>query len=195
MKKILVLAVLAVAFIATPAMAKQGFYLGGYIPFTSVSGDSLDAFDDTYFGSLDGGAGLGLRLGIGFNRYVALEGSFFRSIHSTDMIIGGYQIEDQEFTGQTLDLKINFPLTGSNIEPYLLIGVGAYQFGDSGGTYYEGSGNQFGVGLDMYMAPELSMNVGLTWRKITIDSGDFHNVYDSNVDTSTFDVGLTYHFL
>jgi opacity protein-like surface antigen len=194
MKKVFVLALLAVGLIATPAMAKEGFYLGGYIPITSIEGDSLDSFDEAYFDSLDAGGGLGLRLGYGLNRYVSLEGSMFISYHHTDFL-GLSNVEDQEFTGQTLDLKINFPLSSSTVEPYALIGIGAYQIGDSGGTYYRGGGYQVGGGLDVYLAPELSFNAGLTFRKITFDEGDFHVLYDTEADVTTLDLGITYHFL
>ncbi len=190
MKKILVLvALLAVALIATPAMAKEGFYLGGYIPFNSISGSSPDAFSDTYINSLDTGAGLGLRLGYGFNRYFSIQGSLFSTRHKSS--IG---LVDQDLTGVELDAKVNFPLTGSNIEPYVLLGVGRYELGDSSGSF-KGGGSQFGVGLDFYLAPELSLNAGLTWTKITFDENNIGAPSNIDANVSTFDVGLTYHFM
>lgn len=109
MKKYLVLAVLALALVASPAMAKEGFYLGAYIPFNHISGD---------ISGLDDGAGLGARAGIGFNKYLSLEGSLFKTKHD----VNGGTTED--FKGATVDLKLNFPLTGSKMEPYALIGIG-----------------------------------------------------------------------
>ncbi len=176
MKKILVLAVLAFALVASPSMAKEGFYLGAYIPYNHFSGD---------ISGLDDGGGLGARAGIGFNRYLALEGSIFKTKH--DVSGGG----TDDFKGGTLDLKLNFPLTGSNAEPYVLVGIGRYRLEDSG-LDIKGGGAQFGIGLDLYVAPELSLNAGLTWRKITFDSGTPADI-DANV--RTFDIGIAYHFL
>jgi len=178
MKIYLVVAVLALALIASPVMAKEGFYLGAYIPFNHISGD---------INTLDNGAGLGARAGIGFNKYLSLEGSFFKTEH--DMDGGG----TADFRGATVDLKLNLPLTGSKMEPYALIGIGGYRL-EGSGIDYKGGGGQFGVGLDMYVYPELSLNAGLTWRKITFDSGTPGNV-DIDADVRTFDIGITYHFL
>jgi len=188
MKKFLVLAVLAVALIATPAMAGEGFYLGGYFSVNDISGDSAGAFGNSYINSLDSGPGFGLRMGVGFNRYVSLQGSYFASVHSSDTYI------DQDLTGLTLDLKLNFPLSNQKIEPYILAGIGSYELGDASGTF-DGGGVQFGIGLDIYFVPELSLNTGLTWRSITFDSNDFGYLYDINADVTTFDIGLTYHFI
>jgi len=178
MKKTLILAVLTLLLVASPAMAKEGFYLGAYIPVNHISGD---------ISNLDNGGGLAARAGIGFNKYLALEGSIFKTRHDVD---GG---GTDDFKGATLDLKLNFPLTGSKIEPYALIGIGGYRL-EGSGFDYKGGGAQFGVGLDMYMYPELSFNVGLTWRNITFDSGTPGGV-DVDADVRTFDVGITYHFL
>lgn len=178
MKNILVMAVMVFALVASPAMAKEGFYLGAYIPVNHISGD-------TGVSNLDNGAGLGARVGIGFNKYLALEGSVFKTEHDVD---GG---GTADFKGGTVDLKLNFPLTGSKLEPYALIGIGGYRL-EGSGFNYKGGGAQFGVGLDMYVYPELSFNAGLTWRKITFDSG---TPTDIDADVRTFDVGITYHFL
>jgi hypothetical protein len=46
----------ALTIIGSPAMAKEGLYLGLYIPFNSFSGDAI----------LDSGSELGLRSGFDF---------------------------------------------------------------------------------------------------------------------------------
>lgn len=189
MKKLLFLAVLALMLIASPAMAREGFYLGGYIPINSISGSSSDFASDVYINSLDTGAGLGLRLGYGFNRYFAIQGSVFITRHSNSL-----GIVDQDFTGAELDAKINFPLTGQSFEPYVLLGVGTYELGDSSGSF-KGGGTQAGVGIDFYLSPELSLNTGVTWTRITFDSNDFGVPADVDANVTTVDIGLTYHFL
>src|SRR3970040_2563864 len=98
MKKIIIVAVLGLALAASPAMAKEGFYLGAYIPVNHISGD---------ISNLDNGGGLGGRAGIGFNKYLALEGSLFRTEH--DFSGGGTYY----FQGVTVELQINFTLTGN----------------------------------------------------------------------------------
>lgn len=172
---ILVIA-LALTLASSPAAAKEGFYTGAFIPFDSLSGDIK---------GVDSGSGLGVRIGYGLNKYLALEGSAFITRH--DINGGG----NTYFNGKTIDLKLDLPLTGSNLEPYFLIGVGAYEL-KGGGFFFSGSGTQYGLGLDIYMFPELSFNAGLTWRNITFATG-FPG--DTTEKVTTFDIGLTYHFL
>ena len=177
MKKILVLvALLAVTLVASPATAKEGFYLGAFIPFNDISGDIT---------GVDKGNGLGVRAGYGLNKYLALEASVFKTEHDTS---GGGNVD---FSGGTIDLKLNLPLTGSKMEPYFLIGVGGYEL-EGSGVDYKCSGSQFGIGLDIYLFPELNLNAGLTWRKVEFDSGTPTTI---DADVTTFDLGLTYHFL
>jgi len=181
MKKIIILVALAAAaLVASPATAKEGFYLGAFVPFNSISDDPLLSIDD--------GNGLGFRGGIGCNKYLALEASVFKTKH--DVNGGG----DVDLSGGTFDLKLDFPLTGSKIEPYLLIGVGRYEL--KGSSFdYKGDGSQIGFGLDMYLFPELNFNAGLTWRRIFFDSGKTAATGHRAIDVRTFDIGLTYHFL
>ncbi len=188
MKKLLFLAILALMLIASPAMAREGFYLGGYIPINSISGSSSDLNGDDFINSLDTGAGLGLRLGYGFNRYFAIQGSIFVTRHNSS-----FTGITEDFTGAELDAKINFPLTGQNFEPYVLLGVGSYELGDSFGSF-KGVGTQAGVGIDFYLSPELSLNTGVTWTRITFDSNDFGVPADVDANVTTVDIGLTYHF-
>lgn len=177
MKKFLVLAaLLAVTFVVSPASAKEGLYLGAFIPFNDLSGDIK---------GIDNGNGLGFRGGYGFNKYLALEGSVFKTKHDTS---GG---GNMDFSGGTIDLKLDLPLTGSNLAPYFLIGVGGYEL-KGNGFDYKGGGSQLGLGLDIYLFPELNLNAGLTWRKITFDRG---TPTDLDERVRTFDIGLAYHFL
>src|SRR5512145_567079 len=114
MKKILVLVVLACLLTAAPASAKSGFYLGVNMLFNDISGEvnSPEIYDS--------GNGLGLRAGFGLNRYLALEGAIWKTEHDT---LGG---RSTDLKAGTLDLKLNLPLSGSNIEPYALVGFGSY---------------------------------------------------------------------
>lgn len=175
MKKILIVIVLAITLMASPAIAKQGFYLGVNLLFNDFSGD---------INNLDSGNGLGLRGGIGLNRYLSFEAAIFKTDH--DINGGG----TADFTGATIDAKLNLPLTGSHIEPYIFGGVGSYTL-DYPGQSIDGNGGQLGIGMDIYLFPELNFNVGLTRRNITFDQPGG----DVKAKVTTLDFGLTYHFL
>jgi hypothetical protein len=159
---------------ATPALAKEGFYLGANILFNDFSG----AIDD-----LDSGHGLGLRGGYRLNRYLSFEAAVFTTSH--DVQSGG----SVDFKGGTIDAKLNVPLTGSHIEPYLYGGVGSYTLEGSGSSA-DGKGGQVGVGLDITLFPELSFCVGLARRSIVFDTTP-----EQKGKVTTLDFGFTYHFL
>jgi len=175
MKKAVLLFILALTVIATPAMAKEGFYLGVNVLFNEFGGD---------INNYENGNGLGLRAGVGMNRYLAFEGGLFKTDH--DVKNGSGSVD---FTGLTIDAKLSFPLSGSQIVPYILGGIGTYEF-DSNGTTTDASGGQIGIGMDIYLFPELNFNVGLTRRNITVDSTPKQ---DGKV--TTLDFGFTYHFI
>ncbi len=181
MKKVLLLAVASCLLFAAPAFAKSGFYLGANMLFNDISGE-INTPE-----TMDSGNGLGLRAGFGLNRYLAIEGGIWKTKHDST-VAGGTSVD---LKAGTLDVKLNFPLSGSNIEPYLLVGMGNYTAEDST-TSVDGKGTQFGIGMDIYLFPELSFNAGLTWRKITFDmpSGP-----DQDGKVTSLDFGITYHFI
>jgi len=178
MKRILLLAVLSCVLIAAPASAKSGFYLGVNMLFNDISGDINSG------SAIDSGNGLGLRAGFGLNRYLALEGAIWKTAHDTT---GG---GTTDLKAGTLDLKLNFPLSGSNLEPYVLVGMGKYTLENSA-TSVDGKGIQFGIGLDIYLFPELSFNAGVTRRNITFDTPGT----ETDGKVTSLDFGITYHFI
>jgi hypothetical protein len=175
MKKVLLLSLLAMLLVAVPAVAKEGFYLGVNVLFNDFSGD---------INNVDAGNGLGIRGGYGLNRYLAFEAAIFKTTHD---VTGG---ETLDFKGGTIDAKLSLPLTGSNIEPYIQAGVGTYTI-DEAGTSTDGTGGQLGIGMDIYLFPELNFNVGLMRRNI-----DFDTTPDkTKAKVTTLDFGFTYHFI
>ena len=178
MKRILMFMALAMTLVATPAMAKEGFYFGVNWLFNDFSGD---------INNLDSGSGLGLRGGYGLNRYLAFEAAIFKTTHDVKNESGTV-----DFKGGTIDAKLTLPLTGSHIEPYLLAGVGSYKL-DGSGISTEGTGGQLGIGMDIYLFPELNFNVGLTRRNITFDSTS--TMPETKGKVTTLDFGITYHFI
>jgi len=180
MKRTWMLAVLAVMLIAAPAVAKEGFYFGVNLLFNDISGDVNSP------SWLDSGNGLGLRGGYGLNKYLAIEAGVWKTKHDITSPGGG----TADLKAGTLDLKVTFPLTGSHIEPYLLAGVGTYTL-EQNGFSEDGKGGRIGIGMDIYLFPELSFNVGLTRNNVTFS----HNGQDKDGKINTLDFGVTYHFI
>lgn len=175
MKRMLIGMLLVATLIATPAIAKEGFYLGVNVLYNDFSGD-ID--------NLDAGNGLGLRGGYGLNRYLSFEAAIFKTNH--DVKNGSGTVD---FKGGTIDAKLNLPLSGSHIEPYILAGVGSYKL-DGNGFSTTGTGGQLGIGMAIYLFPELDFNVGLTRRNITFDTTP-----ETKAKVTTLDFGFTYHFI
>jgi hypothetical protein len=194
MRKFLFLAILAGLLCAAPISAKEGLYADAFLSVVNIEGSSSDSFDQAYFDSLDPGLGAGVRIGAGFNENVAVEASFFKSSHETDFL-GFSNLENQEFTGKILSLKLSMPVEQSNLQPYLFLGVGQYEIGDSSGVYYKGRGGEFGLGTDYYLEPEVSIHGGLTYRTITFDKGKFHLDTDADASAISLDFGIAFHFL
>jgi len=183
MKKMLILIVLVVTLMATPVMAKEGFFIGAFfIPTEKISGD---------FGQgLDSGSGYGFKAGLGFNKYFSIEGVLERS--NFDVKGGGASVE---LDGLAVDLRINFPLTTldsakiMSFEPYVLFGYGTYD-AESGSQSFSGNGPRVGIGIEQYLFRELSVNVGYTATRATFDTKP-----EEDGTIRTFEVGLIYHFL
>ena len=183
MKKALMLMVLALAFIATPAMAKEGLFVGAYVlPTVKLSGDALSG--------VESGSGYGFRAGLGFNKYLSIEGTYEKSQHD---ITGGPTLK---MSGLAVDLRLNFPLTTldsakiMSLEPYVLFGYGLKYEVKAGTVSSSGNGPRYGFGIEQYLFRELSINAGWTRTSISFDSP-----VNKDGTIRTFDVGLTYHFL
>jgi hypothetical protein len=176
---LMILTVLLLVLNAAPVVAKDGFYLGVNVQFNDISGD-INSPE-----SVNPDNGLGLCGGFGLNQYLAIEVGIWRSKH--DMKNGG---QPTDLKAGTIDLKAKLPLTGSYIEPYLLVGAGRYTIEQNGNTSY-GKGGRIGIGMDMYLSPKLSLNVGYTLNNVTFaNSGQ-----DIGGKISTTYFGLTYHFI
>lgn len=173
MKRLILFAVVAMTLVATPVMAKEGLYIGAFALPT------VDIYDES-------GSGYGFRAGFGFNRYIAVEGSY--EIADVDLAGGG----TADLTGMALDLKLNFPLTSldsSNVmslEPYIRLGYADYEVEVPGSEADSGNGGHFGVGIELYLFRELSVNAGWTRTVASFDTGDAR--------IKVIDLGLNYHF-
>jgi predicted porin len=166
-------------FTAAPAAAREGFYLGANVLFNDISGDVNSPE------TVNSGNGRGLRGGFGLNTYFAIEAGIWKTKH---IPVNGGSAANLE--AGTLDLKISFPLSGSYMEPYLLVGAGSYTIEQSG-ISRDGKGGRIGVGIDMYLFPALSLNVGFTHNKVTFTNSG-QNIGGK---ITTMDFGITYHFI
>jgi hypothetical protein len=74
------------------------------------------------------------------------------------------------------------------LEPYLLFGVSHVEATSSGNTN-RSNGAQYGVGLELYLFRELSVNAG------TNTSVPSYTTPEREGDIRTVDFGITYHFI
>lgn len=181
MKKSLLLTAAVLVLMVSPVMAKEGFYIGAFVPTNTISGDAGK--------NVDSGTGWGLRAGMGLNRYAAIEANYSRTKHD---ITGG---SSADLTGLAADLKLNFPLTSldsaqiMSLEPYLLLGYGHYERSNS--STVKSDGGQWGFGIELYLFRELSVHAG--WTKTSVSFDTTPNKSDGAV--KTVDFGLIYHFM
>ncbi len=183
MKKVLLLAVAACLLFAAPVMAKEGFYLGAFIPVESVSGDAGT--------NVDSGTGWGLRAGVGFNQYVSIEGKYSKTKHDIKNLPG---TSSTDFNSVAGDVKLSFPLTSLDsaqvmtLEPYLMAGYAHYE--STKPSSVKSDGFQWGFGVELYLFKELSIQAGWTTTSVSFDSTP-----KRDGDVRTVDFGLIYHFI
>ena len=172
MKRSLLLVVAVLLAIASPVMAKEGFYLGAFIPTETISGDAGTGTSS--------GSGWGVRAGEGLNRYLSIEGRYATTRHDSNDL--------KSLAG---DLKLNFPLTSLDsaqvmtVEPYIMGGYAHFESSVSGAPTSDGL--QYGFGIELYLFRELSVQAGWTDSKVK-----FNGVTG---DVKTVDFGLIYHFI
>jgi hypothetical protein len=176
-------AIAAFLLMVSPVMAKEGFYIGAFLPTSTLSGDAGT--------NIDAGTGWGLRAGIGFSRYVALEANYSTTKHDIKNVPG---TSSTDLKGLSGDLKLNFPLTSLDraqvmtVEPYLLFGFGHFEV--SKPSSVKSDGFQWGLGIELYLFKELSIHVGWTKSNVSFDSTP-----KREGDIKTVDFGLIYHFI
>jgi opacity protein-like surface antigen len=152
MKKLLLLVVLAVMFIATPVMAKEGMYLGAGLVFNNIVGSDVDVYDPA--------GGFDLRIGRSFGS-IAIEGNVLRVAH-----MGKPGFADADMTGVNLDLRVSFSQTQDPDQVYLLVGLGAYTLDLSNGNDFSGTGLNLGAGMEHFFNDQVSLNLAAIYRFI-----------------------------
>lgn len=189
MKKLFVLALLAVGLIATPAMAKEGPYLGVGLTYVNFMGDP--GFD-----TVDPAVGLELRAGYSMGS-IAIEGNLISSTHNDTAF--GYS--DADFAGISVDLRLSLSQEHEPTQVYVLAGLGAYAFEETdefSGIDYEltGGGVNLGVGFEHFFNEQVALDVRGVYRFIDYDVEENGVETATGVDGNTFTVGaaLNLHF-
>lgn len=183
MKKLLVLAVLTAALIATPATAREGVYLGADLVYNTIQGSDFDYYDPA--------GGLEIKVGYNFGS-IAIEGNIFKSTHSA----AGYM--DVDFSGASVDARISFSQTNDPNQVYVLIGLGAYTIEDPSAKL-TGSGFNLGVGIEHFFNQQVALNLAGIYRFISYDEIESGGVTyplspEADGDAFTLAVGLNLYF-
>jgi opacity protein-like surface antigen len=191
MKKIFVLTITAVILSATQSMATQpafpgqadSVYIGVFFPRTSFEGDIK---------GVDTGDGVGGRIGFSVENVLSSEFSAFKSWHDAG------PAERIALSGITLDIKLSLPLFPV-VSPYGFVGMGRYTL-ETPQTVYRGdtdgngiNGYQDGLGLDLYLSKNFSLNLGYTTRRMKFDTGTPGGT-TLKTTAKTYDIGLAVHF-
>jgi len=187
MKKLLFLTVVFVLLIASTGLAKEGFYLGAFMPTETISGDAGT--------NVASGTGWGLRGGVGFNRYFSIEANYGTTKHDVDYTTYTATMNLNSLSGYA---KLNFPLTSLDsaqimtVEPYVKAGIGHYETSTSGySNSSKSDGFQWGVGIELYLFRELSVQAGWTTTDVNFKQSGIE--YKGAV--KTVDFGVIYHFI
>ncbi len=180
------IAALLLGWVARPAAASEGFYLGLQMPFDFIRGD----FNGSDLPTVDTGAGIGVIAGYGFTPDFSAEMDWSVSSHNSE----GATIDFAEFS---INAKYLFG-ESPQAAPFLIGGIGSYTLGDSS-LRFGGSGYNLGLGVDFYLAPGTTFGVALIRKFITYDrivESDVPLVLLRNIngDTTTLRFDLTAHF-
>jgi len=171
MKKVLITFVLGLScFIIAnrTALAKEGFYLGLNIPYTTVGGDfdgssSLTGTQEAIaLPVIKGAFGVGAVAGLGIGESFSVEINVADTVHNVEWL-GSHGDGDQRSLG--LLFKYSF-LTTETIQPFLTTGITYNELilkdaaislsGSTGDATLTGWGIDFGIGGDHYFTPHIS---------------------------------------
>jgi len=199
--------------IAVPhAEAKKGFYLGLGAAYNTIQGDfngtsALQGGSEIIIlPAIDNAVGVDLTVGIGITDAWAVELNWLGSDHTGTW--AGLQ-GNVSFFSFSVNGKYNFQ-SSTTVQPYLLFGVSgnALQIyngaqntftGQVGDATLSGTGFNLGAGVDHYLSPRLSLNLGVLYRYIAYNQADGIDNSGSISDTVngsgySFLLSTVYHF-
>jgi opacity protein-like surface antigen len=212
-RKIFFLIALVTMLVAvSDAEAKKGFFLGLGTAYNTIQGDFngskglSNGSDVIIVPDIDNAFGFDIQFGYGFTDAWAIELNLMGSTHSGTS--GGFS-GDVDYFSFSINGKYSFA-TSTSTQPYLLFGISGNSLviekgarntftGQVDDATLSGPGFNAGVGVDQYLSPNVSLNMGLLYRYVDYtdaegvdNSGDI----DDGLDGSGFSFLLTavYHF-
>ncbi len=208
---LLVAAIMALAVIPD-AEAKKGFYVGLGAAYNTIGGD-LDGTRGLQGGSeiiilpdIKSAVGIDIRGGYGINNQWAIELNLMSSRHKGDW---AGLTKDVTYTSFSVNGKYSLSPSGT-VQPYFLVGLSGNSLlikegstntstGEVGDATLSGAGFNMGTGLDTYVNPNLSLDLGVLYRVVNYTSASGVNNsggIDKVVDGSGFSLLLSvaYHF-
>ncbi|HTF99742.1 MAG TPA: OmpW family outer membrane protein [Nitrospirota bacterium] len=200
-------------FIATNnAEAKKGFYIGLGAVYNTIDGDFTgtsglqSGSDIIIIPKIDSGLGLDVRFGYGITDQWAVELNLMNSRHNGSWAgLSGHVY----YTSFSINGKYAF-LSSSTTQPYILFGFGGNELrikngaentstGEVTDATLSGPGVNMGFGIDSYISPHVSLNIGALYRYVDYTDAEGVNhsgSIDKSLDGSGFSLLMTmaYHF-
>jgi opacity protein-like surface antigen len=192
--------------------AETGFYVSALLPYSTVGGDfggdtALVGLDEAIIvPELDGGFGYGLGLGWRLRR-LALELNYMQTSH--DATVLGMEMDPASVHAVNFDMKY-FLMVEQRFQPFLLFGLGlgwidlpgasVNSSGSVGDATLRGLCLDLGGGASYYLRDDLSLDFGLSYRWMNLNSASGVNgegqPIDDSLDASGMRavLGLTYTF-
>ena len=178
---------------AAVASSTKGFFLGAHLNGTAIGADDLSDESET-------GGGLGVQLGYGFTRSLALV------LDGTGSLMGS---GDEEFTLGHFDVAIRYAFTSPTrrVVPFLEVGYAGFAAQqddaeiegstETGDLSLVGTGVMVGGGLQYYVSPKLALGLGLKWTTGEFTEAEIGGVRleDLGIDATTtrVNLGLTWY--
>ncbi len=208
----LLIAAVMMLLVTSHAEAKNGFYMGLGAAYNTIQGDFDGASvlgggtEEIILPDLDNAVGIDVLAGFGIGDAWAIEFNFMSSGHD-----GTWQGRngDVSYNSFSVNGKYSFLPEGS-VQPYLLFGLsynvlliknGATDlfFGQVADATLVGAGLNAGAGIDSYLSPNVSLNLGIMYRYVDYtEAEDVHQsgTISDGLDGSGFSLLLTtaYHF-
>jgi hypothetical protein len=213
-KRLLLAGILGISILISldrTVSAKEGFYLGLNVPYTTVQGDFDGSSELTgtqeaiAIPVIKGAFGIGVVAGIGIGESFAIEIAASDSVHNVEWL-GAHGNGDQR--SLALLLKHSF-LRTETIQPFITYGITYNQLnlkdaavnlsGSIGDATLTGWGIDFGVGGDHYFTPYISAGGTVVYHLVEYKSAKGINEsgsIDNGVNGSGLGVVLSaaYHF-
>lgn len=212
-KTVSVIVFALILFGAAPsAEAKKGGYVGVGLVYNTIQGDfngnaGLQLGTETIIvPDIHDAVGFDFRGGYGFTDAWALELNLMVSEHDGKW---GGSSHDVSFVSFSINGKYSFAAE-TTVQPYLLFGISGNAVviengsediatGEIGDASLTGPGLNFGTGIDLFLNPNFSVNLGLLYRIVDYTDAEGVNesaAIDDELNGNGFSFLLTtaYHF-